>query len=73
VTTTLIVLVMKVFDIPKVMTAGQFDTNVLANEMFQQAFTNFNRGLGAAVAMVLFFLVLPVMILNIRRDAEAAV
>lgn len=72
VTTTLIVLVMKVFDIPKVMTAGQFETNVLANEMFQQAFTNFNRGLGAAVAMVLFFLVLPVMILNIRRDAEAA-
>ncbi len=72
VTTTLIVLVMKVFDIPKVMTAGQFETNVLANEMFQQAFTNFNRGLGAAVAMVLFFLVLPVMIINIRRDAEAA-
>jgi alpha-glucoside transport system permease protein len=71
VTTTLIVLVMKVFDIPKVMTAGQFETNVLANEMFQQAFTNFNRGLGAAVAMVLFFLVLPVMIINIRRDAEA--
>jgi alpha-glucoside transport system permease protein len=72
VTTTLIVLVMKVFDIPKVMTAGQFETNVLANEMFNRAFRDANRGLGAAVAMVLFFLVLPVMIMNIRRDAEAA-
>lgn len=72
VTTTLIVLVMKVFDIPKVMTAGQFETNVLANEMFQQAFTNRNRGLGAAVAIVLFLMVLPVMVYNIRRDAEAA-
>ena len=32
VTTTLIVLVMKVFDIPKVMTAGQFETNVFQRQ-----------------------------------------
>ncbi len=38
VVTTLIVLVMKVFDIVKVMTNGQFGTQVLANDMFQQAF-----------------------------------
>ena len=38
VVTTLIVLVMKVFDIVKVVTNGQFDTQVLANDMFQQAF-----------------------------------
>jgi alpha-glucoside transport system permease protein len=71
VTTTLIVLVMKVFDIPKVMTNGQFGTNVLANEMWQKAFTELNIGAGAALAMILFFSVLPVMYYNIRRQREA--
>ena len=71
VTTTLIVLVMKVFDIPKVMTNGQFGTNVLANEMWQKAFTELNVGAGAALAMILFFSVLPVMYYNIRRQREA--
>lgn len=70
VTTTLIVLVMKVFDIPKVMTNGQFGTNVLANEMWQKAFTELNVGAGAALAMILFFSVLPVMYYNIRRQRE---
>ncbi|MEX1271353.1 MAG: sugar ABC transporter permease [Acidimicrobiia bacterium] len=71
VTTTLIVLVMKVFDIPKVMTNGQFGTNVLANEMWQKAFTELNIGAGAALAMILFFSVVPVMYYNIRRQREA--
>ena len=44
VVTTLIVLVMKVFDIVKVVTNGQFDTQVLANDMYQQAFNNINIG-----------------------------
>ncbi|MEX1043679.1 MAG: sugar ABC transporter permease, partial [Acidimicrobiia bacterium] len=70
VTTTLIVLVMKVFDIPKVMTNGQFGTNVLANEMWQKAFTELNIGAGAALAMILFFSVVPVMYYNIRRQRE---
>lgn len=67
VTTTLVVLVMKVFDIVKVMTNGNFDTQVLANEMFQRAIVEFNLGLGSALAMVLFIAVLPVMYINIRR------
>ncbi len=67
VVTTLIVLVMKVFDIVKVMTNGNFDTQVLANEMWQRAFTELNQGLGSAVAVVLFVSVLPIMYINIRR------
>ena len=67
VTTTLIVTVLKVFDIPKVMTNGNFDTQVLANEMWERAFTQLDFGLGSAVAVVLFLGVLPVMYLNIRR------
>ncbi|MEX1281271.1 MAG: sugar ABC transporter permease [Acidimicrobiia bacterium] len=73
VVTTLIVLVMKVFDIVNVLTNGNFDTQVLANEMYQRAFTEFNIGLGAAVATVLFISVLPVMYVNIRRMQEEAV
>jgi alpha-glucoside transport system permease protein len=72
VVTTLIVLVMKVFDIVKVMTNGNFDTQVLANEMWQRAFTEFDFGLGSAVAVVLFLSVLPVMYINIRRMQKAA-
>jgi alpha-glucoside transport system permease protein len=67
VTTTLIVLVMKVFDIVKVMTNGNFDTQVIANLMWTRGFSEFNRGLGAALAVVLFLSVLPVMFVNIRR------
>ena len=48
VVTTIIVLVMKVFDIVRVMTNGNFGTQVLANDMFQEAFSNINIGRGAA-------------------------
>ena len=36
--------VMKLFDIVYVMTNGNFNTNVLATEFFNQLFTNFNNG-----------------------------
>ena len=71
VVTTLIVLVMKVFDIVKVMTNGNFDTQVIANEMFTEAFQRSNTGLGAALAVILFLSVLPVMYMNIRRMQTA--
>jgi alpha-glucoside transport system permease protein len=67
VVTTLIVGVMKVYDIVKVMTNGQFGSQVLANQMFQEAFGFTNKGLGAALAILIFLAVLPIMIYNIRR------
>ena len=67
VVTTLIVLVMKVYDIVKVMTNGNFDTEVLANNMFREAFLNLDAGLGAALAMLILVSVLPIMVMNIRR------
>ncbi|MDX1447441.1 MAG: sugar ABC transporter permease [Acidimicrobiia bacterium] len=73
VVTTLIVTVMKVFDIVRVMTAGNFDTNVIANEMYDKAFTEFDFGAGSALAVVLFLAVLPIMFYNIRRMQKAAV
>ena len=73
VVTTLIVTVMKVFDIVRVMTAGNFDTNVIANEMYDKAFAEFNFGVGSALAVVLFLAILPIMFYNIRRMQKAAV
>ena len=67
VVTAIIVLVMKVFDIVKVMTNGNFGTEVLANNMFREAFQVGDRGLGAALAMLIFISVVPIMFLNIRR------
>ncbi len=72
VVTTLIVLVMKVFDIVKVMTNGTLGTEVLANNMFREAFSNGNRGLGAALAVLIFVSVLPIMFMNIRRMQREA-
>jgi alpha-glucoside transport system permease protein len=72
VVTTLIVLVMKVFDIVKVVTNGQFDTQVLANNMFDEAFNRGNTGLGAALAILIFLSVLPVMVYNVRRMQKEA-
>jgi alpha-glucoside transport system permease protein len=70
--TTIIVVVMKVFDIVKVMTNGNFGTQVLANEMWNRAFIDANFGVGSAVATVLFLSVLPVMYVNIRRIQKEA-
>lgn len=67
VVTTLIVVVMKVYDIVKVMTNGEFDTNVIANEMFDQAFRFTQAGRGSALATVLFLFIVPIMFVNIRR------
>ncbi len=67
VVTTLIVLVMKVYDIVQVLTNGNFGTEVLANNMYREAFPNSNFGLGAALAILIFISVLPVMVMNIRR------
>ncbi|MGK2930157.1 MAG: carbohydrate ABC transporter permease [Acidimicrobiales bacterium] len=72
VVTTLVILVMKVFDIVKVMTNGEFGTNVIANEMYDQAFIFGAQGLGAALAVVLLVSVLPVIVYNVRQVGEEA-
>lgn len=71
--TTIAIANLKIFDIVFVMTGGRFDTNVVANEMFQQAFQFFNDGRGAAMATVLFIAVLPVIYLNLRNLREQGV
>ena len=65
ITTSIVVL--KVFDIVFVMTGGRFNTDVVANQMYLQAFQFFNEGRGAVLATVLFLAVLPMALLNVRN------
>lgn len=67
VVTTLVITVLKIYDIVKVMTNGEFGTSVIANEMFDEAFINRNYGKGSALAALLFVAVVPLMIINVRR------
>ena len=57
---------LKVFDIVRTMTGGNFSTNVLANEMYSRVFVQFDQGKGSALAVILFLLVTPILIYNIR-------
>ncbi|KRE22419.1 carbohydrate ABC transporter permease [Agromyces sp. Soil535] len=57
---------LKVFDIVRTMTAGNFDTSVIANEMYTQAFRASEIGRGSALALILFVLVLPIVIYNVN-------
>lgn len=59
--------VMKLFDIVYVMTNGNFNTNVLATEFFNQLFTNFNNGYAAAIVVMLMIAVIPIMVYQVRQ------
>jgi len=68
--TTITILVLKVFDIVYAMTNGQWDTQVLANLMYNEMFRNANSGTASTVAVILMIAVLPVMIYNIRSARQ---
>jgi alpha-glucoside transport system permease protein len=65
--TAISITTLKVFDIVRTTTGGNFDTSVLAYEFYVQSFRSFNNGLGAALATLLFVLVVPIVIYNIRQ------
>jgi alpha-glucoside transport system permease protein len=65
--TTISITTLKVFDIVRTATGGNFGTSVLAYEFYVKSFRSFDTGLGAALAVLLFVLVLPIVIYNIRQ------
>ncbi|MBC7093816.1 sugar ABC transporter permease [Candidatus Bipolaricaulota bacterium] len=67
VTTTMIVFVLKVFDIVYVMTNGAYDTDVIANRMYNEMFYFYNYGLASAIAVILFLAIIPFLVINVRR------
>ncbi|TQM06469.1 carbohydrate ABC transporter permease [Pseudonocardia kunmingensis] len=71
VVTAISIAVLKVFDIVRTMTGGQFGTSVVANEFYLQSFRLSELGMGSALAMVLFVLVVPIVIYNVRQMRKA--
>ncbi len=67
VSTTMIITALKAFDIVYVMTNGNFDTDVIANRMYKELFSFGQPGRASATAVILLLLIIPVMIVNIRR------
>ena len=65
--TTITIGTLKVFDIVRTMTGGNFQTNVSANEMYSQTFRALNYGTGSALAIILFLGVVPIIWYNIRQ------
>lgn len=70
VATTVIILVLKVFDIVFVMTAGNQGTEVIASRMLKEMFNFRDYGRGSAIAVILLIAIIPVMVTNIRRFRE---
>jgi alpha-glucoside transport system permease protein len=65
VTTTMAIIILKIFDVVFVMTDGNFGTEVIANRMFALIVTN--AGQSTAIAVILIILTIPIMIFNIQR------
>src|SRR5258708_1472090 len=67
VTTTMIINILKIFDVIYVNTGGHYNTNVVAMECFNHDFQNHNNSLGTGLAQIRTIAILPVMYINIRR------
>jgi alpha-glucoside transport system permease protein len=70
VTTTLIINVLKIFDIVYVMTNGILETEVIANRMYKEMFNFMNFGMASALAVLLLLAIIPVMLMNIKRFGQ---
>ena len=68
--TTVLITTWKVFDIVFVTTGGRDGTSVVAERMVTEFFTFSDDGMGAALAVLLFVAVTPILILNIKRFQE---
>jgi alpha-glucoside transport system permease protein len=64
---TVLITVLKAFDIVYVMTNGNFNTNVIAVDFFNQLFINSNAGYAAAIVVILMVAIVPIMIYQIRQ------
>ena len=63
--TTITITVLKIFDIVFAMTNGQWETQVLANYMYDKLFRANDWGVGSAAAMVIMLLVTPILVWNV--------
>ena len=64
---TVLIGVMKIFDVVYVMTNGNYDTNIIGTQFFNELFTNFNNGHAAAIVVMLLIAILPVLVFQVRH------
>ncbi|MGC0250261.1 carbohydrate ABC transporter permease [Pseudactinotalea sp. Z1748] len=64
---TILIAVMKIFDIVYVMTGGQHNTDVVARRFFAELFNVGDYGKSAAIVVLLMIAVIPVMIYQVRQ------
>ena len=71
---TVLITVLKAFDIVFVMTNGNFNTDIIAVRFFNELFRNGDNGRASAIVVMLMIAVLPVVIYHVRhfRAEEAA-
>ena len=71
---TVLITVLKAFDIVFVMTNGNFNTDIIAVRFFNELFRNGDNGRASAIVVMLMIAVLPVVIYQVRhfRAEEAA-
>ncbi|EAP98850.1 ABC-type glucosylglycerol transport system permease protein [Janibacter sp. HTCC2649] len=70
--TTIGIATLKAFDIVQTSSGGKLGDSVLANEFYNRSFVTQEPGLGAAIAIVIFLLVSPIIVFNViqlRKDA----
>jgi alpha-glucoside transport system permease protein len=68
--TTILIAVLKIFDIIFVTTGGNFNTDVVAVRFINELFQFRRFGLAAAIVVVLMLATIPVMIYNVRQFRE---
>ena len=62
---------LKAFDIVAATTGGRFGTSTIANEYYVTKFVQGRNGLGSALAVLIFVLVIPVVVLNRHAQKRA--
>src|SRR5262249_27564203 len=67
VATTMVINLLKIFDIVYVMTGGFYNTDVVAMEYYNREFKLGDFGVASALAVVLLLAIVPLMLFNIRR------
>ncbi len=71
VATTITIGGLKAFDIVNATTGGRFGTSTIANEFYVTKFVQGRGGLGSALAVLIFVLVIPVVVMNRQAQKRA--
>jgi alpha-glucoside transport system permease protein len=70
---TILIGVLKAFDVVYTMTGGNFNTDVIAHRFYRELFTNGDAGRAAAIVVMLVIIMIPIMVYQVRhfRQQEA--